>query len=286
MLKSCKTPLSLPLLTLWRQSLDMGSIPCSLLQAIICPLHKGGSRSIPKNFRPVALTSHLIKVFERVIRKFLVRYLETNGYMTPGQHGFRALRSTLTQLLSHFDSVLMDLESGASSDTIYLDFSKAFNKVDHGILHHKLRNLGINGKMGKWIHAFLNNRQQTVVVDGHHSSNSTVLSGVPQGTVLGPVLFLVLIMDIADGTSDSTRLTSFADNTRASRPIHTPQDINILQEDINKIYAWAQRVNMEFNADKFEGLRCWPHTDKSGLEYHYKDSEGVNITESKKVKDL
>ena len=220
------------------------------------------------------------------MRKFLVSYLETNNYMTPGQHGFRALRSTLTQLMSHFDAVLRDLESGASSDTIYLDFSKAFDKVDHGKLHHKLRDLGIHGKVGKWIYAFLHNRQQKVVVEGHHSSNSTVLSGVPQGTVLGPVLFLVLIMDIAEGTSDSTRITSFADDTRASRPILGLEDIDILQQDINTIYAWAQRVNMEFNGEKFEGLRCWPHTNKFGLNHHYKDPVGEDITESDKVKDL
>ena len=288
LLKSCKTSLSLPLLLLWRKSFDKGSIPASLLQAVICPLHKGGSRSIPKNFRPVALTSHIIKVFERVVRKFLVSYLEANDYMTPGQHGFRSLRSTLTQLLSHFDSMLADLESGACSDTVYLDFAKAFDKVDHGILHHKLRDLGIHDKVGNWIYAFLHNRQQTVVIDGQHSSNSTVLSGVPQGTVLGPVLFLVLIMDISEGTSDSTRISSFADDTRASRPIQSMDDMESLQQDINIIYAWADRVNMEFNGDKFECLRCWPHQEKLDLatNHHYKDSSGSDIEEPMTVKDL
>ena len=97
--------------------------------------------------------------------------------------------------------------------------------------------LGIHGKVGKWLHSFLHNRQQTVVVDGHHSTNSTVLSGVPQGTVLGPVLFLVLIMDIADGTSNATRIASFADDTRASRPLHSLDDMESLQQDIKTIYA-------------------------------------------------
>ena len=288
LLKSCKSTLSLPLLLLWRKSLDTGSIPTILLQAVICPLHKGGSRSIPKNFRPVALTSHIIKVFERVIRKFMVSYLESNEFMAPGQHGFRALRSTLTQLLGHFDYMLMDLEKGACSDTIYLDFAKAFDKVDHGVLHNKLRDLGIHGKLGKWLHAFLHERKQTVVIDGHNSTNSTVLSGVPQGTVLGPVLFLVLIMDIANGTSNATRVTSFADDTRASRPISSIGDMESLQQDINTIYAWADKVNMEFNGDKFECLRCWPHQDKADLltNHHYTDPGGSNIEEPAKVKDL
>ena len=119
--------------------MDVGHIPSDLLLLLICPVHKGGLRSIPKNFRPVALTSHLIKVFERVVRKGLVKHLDENDLMTDGQHGFRSMRSTLTQLLGHFDAILEALESGATGyDAIYLDFSKAFDKVDHGVLLHKL----------------------------------------------------------------------------------------------------------------------------------------------------
>ena len=288
LLKSCRSSVSLPLFLLWKNSFDSGVIPEILIHAIISPLHKGGSRTIPKNFRPVALTSHIIKVFERVIRKFLVRYLEENNYMAEGQHGFRALRSTLTQLLTHLDAVLGDLESGASCDTIYLDFSKAFDKVDHGILHHKLRDLGIQGKTGVWLHSFLHNRKQTVVVEGHHSSSTTVVSGVPQGTVLGPALFLVLIMDISKGISNSTRVTSFADDTRASRPIRSNSDTNKLQEDLELIYKWADQVNMEFNSDKFECLRCWPHPEKpdSGAQHNYHVSNGEAIKAETEVKDL
>ena len=129
----------------------MGIIPTSLLHAVITPLHKGGSRTEPKQFRPVALTSHIIKVFGRVIRKSLVNYLEENSLLWSGQHGFRALRSTLTQLLSHFDAILDDLEGGAKgSDSIYLDFSKAFDKVDHGVVLRAIHSLGIHGKLGIW----------------------------------------------------------------------------------------------------------------------------------------
>ena len=136
-----------------------GVIPSDLLLLAICPIHKGGLRSVPKNFCPVALMSHLIKVFERVVRKALVRHLQDNGHMSPGQHGFQALRSTLTQLLEHWDSLLDDLLAGAAGcDTVYLDFSKAFNKVDHGVLLHKLREFGVCGKIGIWLAAFLNDR--------------------------------------------------------------------------------------------------------------------------------
>ena len=129
LLKECRSSLSQPLFLLWRSSLDKGLIATDLLLLLICPVHKGGLRSIPKNFRPVALTSHLIKVFERVLRKALVKHMQDNNLMSDGQHGFRSMRSTLTQLLAHYDAVLDALETGSSGyDSIYLDFQKRSTK--------------------------------------------------------------------------------------------------------------------------------------------------------------
>ena len=105
LLKNCSKQLSKPLYLMWRSSLDCGIIPPELLLVMICPIHKGGSRSVPKNYRPVALTSHLIKVFERVLRKVLVSHIERLGILPEGQHGSRAMRSTITQLLSYWDSI-------------------------------------------------------------------------------------------------------------------------------------------------------------------------------------
>ena len=141
LLKTCRKQLAKPLYLLWRTSMDSGSIPDELLLVLICPIHKGGSKSSPKNHRPVALTSHLIKVFERVLRRALVRHIESNTILPEGQHGSRALRSTLTQLLSQWDTILDGLEQGSGVDCIYLDFSKAFDKVETGVLLHKLRNV-------------------------------------------------------------------------------------------------------------------------------------------------
>ena len=216
LLKTCRKQLSKPLYTLWRASMDTGTIPAELLLVLICPIHKGGSRSVPKNYRPVALTSHLIKVFERVLRKALVKHLDKNDLLPTGQHGSRALRSTLTQLLSHWDTVLDGLEHGSGVDCIYLDFSKAFDKVETGVLLHKLRDAKILGKTGRWLAAFLDSsqRQQAVAVDGAISDLSPVISGVPQGTVLGPVLFLLHIADIANNVSVGTTTNSYVDDTR------------------------------------------------------------------------
>ena len=288
LLKNCRKQLSKPIHCFWRASLDSGSIPVELLLVLICPVHKGGSRSAPKNYRPVALTSHLIKVFERVVRQALVVHLEKHGMLPDGQHGSRAMRSTLTQLLSHWDDILDGLEHGGGVDCVYLDFSKAFDKVETGVLLHKLRDAKVLGKVGCWLAAFLDSatRQQAVVVEGRISALSPVISGVPQGTVLGPVLFLLHIADIARGVSSGTRTSSYVDDTRVSKCIRDPDtDCQSLQEDLASIYSWAGDVNMVFNSDKFECLRFWPgKTPQPQAEYQSPD--GKAIEEKEHLRDL
>ena len=120
LLKTCRKQLAKPLYALWRASMDSGDIPAELLLVLICPVHKGGSKSVPKNYRPVCDTSHLIKIFERVLRRALVKHVDENDILPTGQHGSRALRSTLTQLLSHWDTILDGLEQGNGVDCVYL----------------------------------------------------------------------------------------------------------------------------------------------------------------------
>ena len=286
-LRQCKKELSKPLYIFWRVSLDSGTIPAELLLVLISPIHKGGSRAVPKNYRPVALTSHLIKVFERVVRRVLVKHIETEGLLPDGQHGSRSLRSTLTQLLSHWDSILEGLENGDGVDAVYLDFSKAFDKVETGVLLHKLRDGKVLGRVGCWLGAFLDSskRQQAVAVDGRISSLTPVISGVPQGTVLGPVLFLLHISDIARDVSSSTSTSSYVDDTRAVRSIvDQGSDCQALQNDLASIYSWAEDVNMVFNSEKFECLRYWPKHSKP--DFTYKSPDGSVIEEKEHLRDL
>ena len=268
--------------------MESGVIPVETLLVIICPIHKGGSRSLPKQYRPVALTSHLIKVFERVVRLALVKHIDQHNLLPDGQHGSRARRSTLTQLMAYWDTVLDGLTEGHGVDCIYLDFSKAFDKVETGVLLHKLKDSKVLGKMGTWLGKFLDpsTRKQAVAVDGRLSDLSPVISGVPQGTVLGPILFLLHISSIAREVSEGTHITSYVDDTRANRSIADHNvDCDALQADLEAIYRWAEQVNMVFNADKFELIRYWPKQDTRPTS-SYSDPAGNNIEEKSHLRDL
>ena len=131
---SCKDHLARPLMLMWSESFQAGIIPPSLKMQFITPIFKTGNRTDPANYRPVSITSHLIKIFERVLRNHLVAHIEDNGLMNKNQHVFRKKRSCLTQLIDHVDYILKCLNSGDEVDVIYLDYAKAFDKVDHNIL--------------------------------------------------------------------------------------------------------------------------------------------------------
>ena len=180
------------------------------------------------------------------------------------------------------------LEQGGGVDCVYLDFSKAFDKVETGVLLHKLRQGKILGRVGCWLAAFLDSskRQQAVVVEGRISALSAVISGVPQGTVLGPVLFLLHIADIAREVSEDTTTSSYVDDTRVNRTIVDPDsDCLTLQEDLQGIYNWANDVNMVFNSDKFECLRFWPGKT-SKPDHLYKSPSDTTIEEKPHLRDL
>ena len=169
-------------------------------------------------------------------------------------------------------------------DIIYLDFAKAFDKVDHGVLLHKVRDLGITGKLGIWLHSFLLDRKQFVRIAGGVSSDSLVTSGVPQGTVLGPLLFLILMCDIDLGIVNS-RIVSFADDTQLYTGISTVKDCDSLQSDLNLVYCWAEANNMVFNSQKFKYLSFSPSV--SHCSFNLYTSPEMNLIDPiDQIKDL
>ena len=284
LMKNCKQQLAKPLYLLWRRSLDLGIIPEKLKVSAITPIHKGGSRKLAINYRPVALTSHIIKVFEKVVRNDLVSFIESRNLMNPNQHGFRAGHSCLSQLIQHYDRITKLLEEGLNVDVVYVDFAKAFDKLDINITLQKLHDIGITDKVFRWIQAFLSERKQYVVVERTKSEPVPVVSGVPQGSVLGPLLFLILLGDIDQNVAHSY-VSSFADDTRIFSGIRSPDDVHRLQVDLDNIFEWARTNNASFNSEKFECVRYGPN-EAIKESTTYTSDNGTPINEKGDVRDL
>ena len=189
LLKKSKITVSLMLFNIFHESMDKSEIPDILKLGFICPILKPDSkRERPASWRPVSLTSHVVKTLERVLRRRIVGHLEANNLMDPDQHRSRSKRSCLSQLLEHHDEILKMIEEGGNVDVIYTDFKKAYEKIDNEKLLDKIKNqFGIKGKLEKWIKQFLLNRKQQVLVEEHKSEKTLVTSGAIQGSVLGPV---------------------------------------------------------------------------------------------------
>ena len=223
-------------------------------------------------------------MFEKILRRHVVKFMNENNLFNDNQHGFRSGRSCLSQLLEHFDQILDLLESGGNVDVIYLDFSKAFDKLDFKIVLRKIKAMGIDGRVFDWIKSFLTERTQQVSVNGILSDPAAVISGVPQGSVLGPLLFLILIADI-DAEVIHAIIKSFADDTRAMKGINTKEDVATLQRELEKIYKWSDDNNMGLNDKKFEGMRLGPD-EKIKSETSYTSPSGKIIEMKDTVKDL
>lgn len=281
-LKECKQEIAKPLLLIWRKSLDTGNIPHQYRQQTIIPIYKKGSKAKAENYRPVSLTSHLIKMFERIIRVRLVKFIEENNLITKEQYGFRSGRSCMSQLLHHYENLINILEESGNADVLYLDMSKAFDKVDHQILLRKLKAFGIEGKVHQWLTAFLQNREQIVMVDGLKSNSEKVLSGVPQGTVLGPLLFILYINDIVKVIRNSY-IMIFADDSKLIKAINSLEDRELFNEDMLAVTAWAAANKMELNKLKYQLIQ---YGKSEELKMPYDIDSNTKVEKSEAVIDL
>ena len=196
---------------LFQSSVNTGTVPTVWREAIVTPVFKKGANSKPENYRPISLTCILSKVLEHIIVSSIMNHLDNHNLLYPLQHGFRSKLSCETQLLTFTQEIFGSMASGKQTDVAVMDISKAFDKVDHQRLILKLKRMGINNKTSNWIGAWLSHIFQRVVVDGHTSNSCPVLSCIPQGSVLGPCLFLIYINDIPDTLKSNVRL--FADDT-------------------------------------------------------------------------
>lgn len=239
---------------LFQASINQGKVPSQWKKAQIVPLFKKGSRSDAANYRPISLTSVLCKLCEHIIHCAVIQHLTDSNILSDAQHGFRKQRSCDTQLINMLDDLAKGLDSKSQIDVVLLDFEKAFDKVSHRHLLKKVQHYGISGTTLEWISDFLHSRTQSVLVDGQKSSESFVSSGVPQGSVLGPLLFLIYINDLPECISSSTTRL-FADDSVVSKIISSVDDAASLQKDLDALQAWESKWLMRFNAPKCHVIR-------------------------------
>jgi len=265
LLKELSVELAPILTAIFRQSINEGELPSDWKEANVAPIFKKGQRNLAINYRPVSLTCVCSKLLEHIISSHIRQHLDDNGILSNLQHGFRKFFSCETQLLITLQDLFSFREQKTQVDMAILDFSKAFDKVPHRRLLGKLSHYGIQGPVLRWIEAFLIDREQRVVVDGHASAPCKVMSGVPQGTVLGPLLFLLFINDLPSVVDSQVRL--FADDCLMYRPVYSVEDQVSLQRDLASLERWGDAWGMHFNANKCQIMSIT--RGKSHLIYFY-----------------
>jgi len=229
-------------------SLETGVVPQDWKEAIVSPLFKKGSKAKPENYRPVSLTSIIGKILESIIKDQIASHLDHFNLIQKSQHGFTKGKSCLTNLLEFLEGVTSDLDDGNSVDLVYLDFAKAFDKVPHRRLAKKLEAHGIGGCILQWIENWLSKRRQCVGINGVYSSWRDVTSGVPQGSVLGPILFVIYINDLDSDLV--SHIGKFADDTKMYKSVNCIADVEMLRNDLTRLDEWSREWQMQFNIDK------------------------------------
>ena len=281
-LKELATELGPVLAHLFQQSIDTGEIPKEWSLANICPLFKKSDRSLACNYRPVSLTCVPCKLLEHIVCSNIMAHLDEYKLLSDRQHAFRKGHSCETQLTTVINDWAKILDNRRQVDTFILDFEKAFDTPPHELLKSKLFGYGIGGKTLKWIDSFLCFRQQRVVVNGVKSDWAPVLSGVPQGTVLGPLLFSLYINDISSDIESEIRL--FADDCVCYREIKDEKDTMKLQRDIDRLGSWARKWGMRFQPVKCNMMQL---TRKRIKKIHASYTlEGTNLENVESIKYL
>ena len=248
-LKNVASSIIQPLCKLFNWSLETGQLPWQWKISIICPIFKKGSKSSPLNYRPIALTSSICRLFEKIVKTKILHHLLENDLLSPEQHGFLPKRSTTTQMLNCLQDWFKNFDDGVDTNVVYTDFAKAFDKVSHPKLIEVLSSYGIEGKILSWITSFLTNRQQTVYVNDSCSGKVKITSGVPQGSVLGPLLFLIYIDDISKISVDGCKSYLFADDFKVYS-----KDLSALQKSLDNLLPFTSKRQLSLAPSKCSHL--------------------------------
>ena len=279
LLRECQEELILPLKLLFNKSMQEGIVPSLWKCANVTPIFKKGNKCEAGNYRPISLTSVVIKILERIIKDKITSFLDRHKLIIDSQHGFRNSRSCLTNLLEFYNYIFSNYDERVPSDIIYLDFKKAFDTVPHKRLLIKLKAHGMGDQLCSWVENWLTNRKQRVVINGEASDWLHVTSGVPQGSVLGPLLFLIYINDIDFGVS--SKISKFADDTKLGGKALTIGDCETIQKDLDNLNNWSEKWLLKFNKDKCKVM----HVGYNNLKHNYK-LQGRNLIRVEEEKDL
>ncbi|KAF2343437.1 Reverse transcriptase domain, partial [Trinorchestia longiramus] len=240
--------ISEPLTNIFSRSLETGIVPDDWKRANVTPIFKKGNKQIPNNYRPISLTSVISKTIERLLKVRITKHLNDQNFINDTQHGFKEKRSCLTNLLDFFGDVNRIYDSTKAVDLVHLDFQKAFDKVPHERLMAKVEAHGIRGNYSQWIQNWLTGRTQRVVIHDETSDPALVTSGVPQGNVLGPLLFIIYINDLDVGII--SKINKLANDTKLCHRAFTDRDRATIQSDLNFLLQWTETRQMSFNIEK------------------------------------
>lgn len=250
-LKSISCSVSAPLAFIFEQSLRLHSVPSVWRLASVIPIHKKGPTCNPNNYRPISLTCLSCRLMERIINTQIINHLRSHNLISKQQYGFLKRRSTCTNLLDCLNDWTLSFTNRYSSDVVYIDFSKAFDSVSHSKLLMKLSAYGISGNLLLWIESFLSNRMQAVRISNCLSPYYPVSSGVPQGSVLGPTLFIIYINDVVDIFADLDVTSKlYADDVKLYSKFRSNSDLLSLDSALLRLISWASTWQLNIATDK------------------------------------
>ena len=273
--RCCAPYISSSLADLFNRSLTSGSVPAEWKVSNIIPIPKGGQKNEVSNYRPISLLPIVSKVLERCIYDQLINHVSSELHNL--QYGFLRGKSTTSQLLKVLHEFGESLDKRIQTDVLYLDFAKAFDRVDHQLLLKKLSNFGVCGNLLSWFHNYLSDRHQKVTILGKTSRSIPVLSGVPQGSILGPLLFLVYVNDLPERSTTSS-VALFADDTKCYHAIRTTDDAKALQCDLDGISQWCRTWRMNLNETKCGVLKVTRNLKPVQSSYHLNNANSANST--------
>ena len=281
-----KDVLAYPLKILFDTSLRLKMVPEDWRAANVIPVYKKGDRKQALNYRPISLTSVVCKLIESIIRDHILEHFFSNHLFSTQQYGFLKGRNTVLQLIKIFDMWTDMLEEGGQIDVIYTDLEKAFDKVPHNRLLLKLQSYKINIDLIDWIRSFLSNRNLRVKINNTFSNWFPVLSGIPQGSILGPLLFIIYINDLPEECDLVSHIFLYADDAKFFRHIKSPADNKDLQISIDKVQTWTKKWQLKLNIDKCTAVSYGRHVDTSHVYYLNNGVSDLPLQRLESFKDL